>query len=146
MTELHLENNKTEVYPNLSALVKAHPEIEEVCLICRWVGHESRIENRNLWFDYEYDQLDWEYSFIGTSEGLEHFAENVSAWDGEKARVGIREGILYGQTTLYSDDPEGYKAPTLPPCTMEKGWMVSADRVTLSSITLPSGHTIHLKD
>lgn len=142
MTTLHLEKGSTEEYTNLSALVKAHPEIEEVCLICRWVGHESRVENGDLWFDYEYEELDWEYSFIGTSEGLEHFAENIGTWDGENVHVGIREGVLYGQNTLSS---EGYKKPILPPCTKEKGWMVSADRVTLTSVTLPSGKVIITK-
>lgn len=146
MVKLHLENGQVEEHPDLLSIVKAHPEIEEVCLICRCISYESSIDRSGIQFNYEYEEIDWEYSCVGSveesAEGLEHFAANYSVWDCES--IGIREGILYGQTTLFNDSPDNYKESVMPPCTMEKGWMVSADRVVLTSITLPSGKTIRM--
>lgn len=140
MVKLHGENGQIEEHDSLLSVVKAHPEIEEVCLIYRWTGNEASVEHDDVWFDYEFEKLDLEYSFIGSSEGLEHFADNISVWDCES--IGLREGMLYGQAVGYTDTPDGYKESDLPPCTIQPGYRITSDCVRLTSVTLPSGKKI----
>lgn len=137
MTVLKLENGSTEEYPDLLSLVKAHPEITEAVLYYVEYGHRAEVcdEESGVTLCYSVEYTDREYSYLGSSDGLERFASNYTVWD--DANLGLNQGVLLGQRDSWHEDGERYPDHDYPE-------IDHLSRFVLESVKLPSGVTVKL--
>lgn len=126
MTVLHIPDGKT-----LGHLVAKCPSISTAVLIYRWIGKSAIAEKMGMIIHYEYDEIDWEYSYIGDRDGLLNFAARYSVWDDPDVKFELRDGILYGDFGMC--DP-GCDEDGTPDPRIRRGSLVSADNVRIVRI------------
>ncbi len=132
MTVLKLENGSNEEYADLLSLVKAHPEIEEAVLVWTVYGYRSEVveDDDDLVIEYEYEELDSEYSYIGSTVNLESFADGYGIWD--DLTVGLKDGVLMGNHAQWNEEGDRFPESDYPD---SKG----CTHIRMVSVTLPSG-------
>lgn len=128
-------------YDTLADLVRAHPEIDEACLVCTVNGRHRAEDDDGAVLFYAGTEMDREYSFIGRRwtvedeprDALLGWAEEYGVWDDQE--VWIEGSALVGRISTWVFDRDA-----------DRGYPDGEDLCSMSlvSVRLPSGWEVRL--
>lgn len=136
MPKVKLPDGSEREYETLTDVLQDSPGIKEAVLVYRWTYEHAEIEDENgTVFEYVYDQIDDEYSYIGPADGLEKFSKDYEGiWDDASLNLD-GDGTLTGFFEAHDYSNDEYPSDSIPD---------NADGATLTTIVLPSGKEVRI--